>query len=79
MSEPATPGSVFAEDLVVGEVHELGGYEVHAAEIVDFARRWDPLPFHLDDDVAQGAFGRLIATGLHSMGILQRLAVLAVL
>jgi acyl dehydratase len=42
--------------------------------------RWDPLRFHVDEDVAQaGAFGGLIASGLHSMAILQRLAVLGLL
>ena len=46
-------------------------------EIVDFASRWDPQPFHVDDEWARdGVFGEVIASGVHSFAIFQRLAVL---
>jgi acyl dehydratase len=69
-----------AEDLVVGTLHRLGEHEVSTEEIVAFARQWDPQPFHVDAEAARsGAFGELIGSGLHSMGILQRLTVEGVL
>ena len=70
---------LYAEDLVVGSAHGLGEYKVTEEEIVAFANRWDPQPFHTDPEfAANGFFGGLIASGLHTLGILQRLAVLGV-
>ncbi|MCW2783803.1 MAG: hypothetical protein JWP74_320 [Marmoricola sp.] len=67
---------LYAEDLVEGVTHELGTYLVTAEDIVEFASRWDPQGFHVDEDVARaGVFGGLIASGIHSLAIVQRLAV----
>lgn len=60
------------EDFRVGEVFELGSRCVSAAEIVEFAARFDPQPRHLGDD-------GLIASGWHVASILMRLYVDAVL
>lgn len=69
--------TLYAEDLVVGSVVHLGGYTVTHDEIVAFAAQWDPQPFHVDDAfAAQGFFGEVIASGIHSFAIFQRLAVL---
>lgn len=44
-----------------------------------FAAQWDPQYFHIDPDLAAGSdFGGLIASGLHTLSIYQRLAVTAV-
>lgn len=61
---------LFAEDLCVGDRIELGPYDVTESEILDFGRRWDPLPIHTDV-VAAGAssFGGLIASGVHTLAI----------
>lgn len=68
-----------AEEIVPGTVHDLGTYEVTEAEVLDFARQWDPQDFHVDRGVAEaGTFGGIIASGVHSTAILQRLCVLAV-
>ena len=68
---------VYADDLVEGTIIDLGTYTVSREEIVEFACRWDPQPFHVDDEYARnGAFGEVIASGLHSFAIFQRLAVL---
>lgn len=68
--------SLYAEDLVPGTTIELGSYKVTREDIVEFATRWDPQGFHVDEEIAAaGAFGGLIASGLHSMAIFQRLAV----
>jgi len=66
----------FAEDLVPGTTIELGSYVVTREEIIAFATQWDPQGFHVDDEIAAaGAFGGLIASGIHSMAIFQRLFV----
>ena len=44
--------SDFFEDLVVGTRLDLGHHTFTAEEIVDFARRYDPQPFHLDEAAA---------------------------
>ena len=66
-----------AEDLSIGQIIDLGEHRVSREEIVDFASKWDPQPFHLDADFAATTrFGELIGSGLHTMAIYQRLAVL---
>lgn len=55
------------EDLVVGQTASFGRYEVTREEVVDFARRYDPQPFHLSDEAAAAThFGRMSASGWHS-------------
>ncbi len=57
----------FYEDLVVGEVHRFGAHLVTREEVIAFASRYDPQPFHLDDEAAaQTHFGRLSASGWHT-------------
>lgn len=64
------------EDFVPGAVYEFGAIEVSEAEIVDFARRFDPQPMHVDPEAAaQGRFGGLIASGWHTAGLMMRLFV----
>ena len=62
------------EDFKVGDSAELGRHRFTEEEIVDFARRWDPQPFHVDREAAaQGAFGGLIASGWHTCAVAMRL------
>ncbi|MBB5698043.1 MaoC family dehydratase [Sphingomonas yantingensis] len=57
----------YFEDLAVGETASFGRYEVTREEVLDFARRYDPQPFHLSDEgAADTHFGRLAASGWHS-------------
>ena len=66
------PGRTF-EDFEPGQVYELGSRTVTEEEIVDFARRFDPQPFHLDPDAArESVFGGLIASGWHTGAMLTR-------
>lgn len=68
---------LLAEQLPIGQPIDLGSYTVNREEILDFARRWDPQPFHVDEEAARDSwFGELIASGLHTLGVFQRLAVL---
>ena len=52
------------EDFTVGSTRELGAVTVSKEEMVEFARRYDPQPFHVDEEAARrGPFGGLIASG----------------
>lgn len=56
-----------ADELVAGQVLDLGRFMLPRAEVLDFARRYDPQPFHLDDAAARDSiFGRLVASGAHT-------------
>jgi acyl dehydratase len=58
---------LYYEDLVVGTVERFGAYQVTREEVIDFARKYDPQPFHLSDEAAaQTHFGRLSASGWHT-------------
>lgn len=62
-----TPELAYYEDLMVGTKQAFGRYEVTREEVIDFARKYDPQPFHLDDEAAaQTHFGRLSASGWHT-------------
>lgn len=55
------------EHFEVGQVEEFGAYAVTEAEIVAFARKFDPQFFHLDPEAAKGSlFGGLCASGWHT-------------
>lgn len=57
----------YFEDLVVGETNVIGHYDVTRDEVLDFARKYDPQPFHLsDEEAAKTYFGRLSASGWHT-------------
>ena len=54
----------FAQDFRVGDEFELSSYSVMRDELVDFARKYDPFPFHLDEQSAKATpFGGIIASG----------------
>lgn len=78
MSEPGIPpeGVLYAEDIVVGSEFEFGTRTLTEAEIIEYARAWDPLPIHIDPVAAKdGPFGGVIASGLHTLAVYQRLMV----
>lgn len=57
----------YFEDIVVGSRQAFGSYEVTRQEVIEFASKYDPQPFHLDDEAAAGThFGRLSASGWHT-------------
>jgi acyl dehydratase len=66
----------YLEDYVPGAVYEYGSVTVSEAEILDFARAFDPQPIHSDlEFAARGPFGGLIASGWHTAGIMMRMLV----
>ncbi len=63
-----------------GQVIEAGPYVLPEADLLAFAREWDPQWFHTDPAASvQGRFGGLIASGWQTCGIAMRLAVQAAL
>ncbi|MBM0168782.1 MaoC family dehydratase [Altererythrobacter sp. C41] len=57
----------YYEDIEVGAKQSFGRYEVTREEVTDFASKYDPQPFHLDDEAAAKThFGRLSASGWHT-------------
>ena len=58
---------IYFEDLEVGREVEFGHYDVTREEVLEFARKYDPQPFHLsDEEAAKTHFGRIAASGWHT-------------
>jgi acyl dehydratase len=57
----------YFEDILVGSTARFGDYPVTREEVIAFAEKYDPQPFHLSDDAAAAThFGRLSASGWHT-------------
>ena len=70
------PGMIYFEDLKVGAETYFGSYQVTREEVLEFARKYDPQPFHLsDEEAAKTHFGRIAASGWHTAAM--TMAVLA--
>jgi acyl dehydratase len=66
----------YLEDFEVGRTHRFGRYQVTRDEVLDFARRWDPQPFHLSDEGAAGThFRTLSASGWHTAAMTMAMTV----
>jgi acyl dehydratase len=66
---PALPSRCF-EDLTVGEARRSAPRTVSEAEILAFAREWDPQWFHSDADLARASvFGEVVASGIHLLAL----------
>ena len=79
MGSPAEP-ELFFEDLAPGRVFDLGEVLIDEAEMVEFARRFDPQWYHVDAERAAGSpWGGLIASGFFTASLCMRLYVDAVL
>ncbi|MEV6842924.1 MaoC family dehydratase [Actinoplanes sp. NPDC051411] len=62
------------EDYKPGAVYEYGYATLTEDELLDFARKFDPQPMHIDPAYASsGPFGGLIASGWHTAGLMMRL------
>ena len=68
--------TTYFEDVEVGEEREFGSYDVTAEEIVEFAEKYDPQPFHVDPEAAEESiYGGLIASGWHTASMCMRMLV----
>ena len=66
----------YLEDLAVGQTASFGAYRVTREEVLEFARKYDPQPFHLSDEAAaQTHFGRLSASGWHTCAMVMAMVV----
>ncbi|MEU8800489.1 MaoC family dehydratase [Spirillospora sp. NPDC048819] len=64
----------YFEDYAAGAAYEYGHVTVDEAEIIEFARRFDPQPIHVDPAfAAAGPFKGIIASGWHTGSIMMRL------
>ena len=58
---------LYFEDLEIGSTQSYGRYEVTMEEVLEFAGKYDPQAFHLDQEAAaQTHFGRISASGWHT-------------
>lgn len=66
----------YFDDFVVGERHDIPArYHMTRDEIVAFAAKWDPQPFHVDEDAAaKSVHGTLTACGTHIQAVVLWLA-----
>ena len=64
------------EDIAIGEKNELGSYVFEQDDIVSFATKFDPQPFHIDPEAAKASpYGGLIASGWHTCSVWMKLMV----
>ena len=75
-SQRGDQSPLYLEDFHVGQTFVSRSHRMDAGEIKDFARRFDPQPFHLDEDAAKATFfGGLVASGWHTAAVSMRLQV----
>lgn len=75
-TSPAQREPRWFEDYQPGLVLEFGAAVVDGTEIIEFARRYDPQPFHVDPEAAaRSPFGGLIASGWHTGSLMMRMLV----
>jgi len=79
MTTPATTTAnnlLYFEDIHIGQQFITDGYSVDAEHIKNFAKQFDPQPFHLDEQLArQTIFKGLVASGWHTAAISMKLIV----
>ena len=67
-------GTLYAEDIAVGDEFPFGSHTVTKEEIVAFAEQFDPQPFHTDEAAAaESMFGGLVASGWHVVSLTNRM------
>ena len=63
----------YYEDLRIGETAALGEHAFTREAIIGFARKFDPQPFHLDEEAGRASiFGSLVASGWHTASVCMR-------
>lgn len=68
--------SFFFDDLRVGQRFVSGSHALDEAEIIRFAREFDPQPFHVDVEAARhSVFQGLVASGWHTAAVTMRLLI----
>jgi acyl dehydratase len=76
MTNSVTGNRRHFEDLAVGEVVQLGKTTVTKEMIIEFAREFDPFPFHLDEEAARKSLlGGLASSGWQTAALSLRMLV----
>ena len=66
----------YFEDIEIGRKQAFGHYDVTRDEVLEFARKYDPQPFHLSDEAAATThFGRISASGWHTSAMVMAMLV----
>jgi acyl dehydratase len=64
------------EDFHVGDTSPMGEVVIDRDEVIEFASRYDPQPFHIDEEAAkQSMYSGLIASGWHTVSLVMRMMV----
>jgi acyl dehydratase len=64
------PENLYFEDAEIGTSCTAGPYLVTKNEIIQFAKQYDPIPRHIDEEAAaRSVFGGLTASGAHTFSI----------
>lgn len=67
------PDNRYFEDYVPGAVHEFGSIPVAEQEVIEFGKRYVPLPYHVDKEAAKKSiYGGVIASGWHTASLMMR-------
>jgi acyl dehydratase len=65
---------LYFEDVEVGSARTSGAFELTEDAVIQFAREWDPQPFHVDEEAARASpFGGLTASACHIFSIAGKL------
>jgi acyl dehydratase len=65
---------IYFEDLNIGKKILIGPISVSEKEIIEFAKKFDPQPFHVDIEKAKDSlFGNLCASGWHTCSLYMRM------
>ena len=65
---------LYYEDFRIGDARTAGDYELTEAEIIAFAREWDPQPWHVDPEAAAGSvMGGITASSVHTYAVTAKL------
>lgn len=66
----------YFEDIEIGRTQKFGNCTVNREEVMEFAAKYDPQPFHLDDEAAAKThFSRLSASGWHTCAMVMSMLV----
>ena len=63
----------YYEDIIINEPIDLGHYYVQKEEVIEFAKKWDPQPYHIDEVAAKTSLiGELSACSIHMLAVLSQ-------
>ena len=64
---------LYFDDIRPGEVMQSPTFSIDHDEMVEFARRWDPVPIHTDPEAAGAVIGGVTASGTYVLAVRSRL------